>query len=95
MSVCWAKVGKAKLIARPTRATTKRLLIVPPEITDLSSIKRPAAGFLQAPGTSMSRGVRGNALARHLSDSQRKDHVSSASMGDFPGTDIASVDFPE
>ena len=41
----------------------------------------------------MSRGVRRNALARHLSDSQRKDHVSSASMGDFPGTDIASVDF--
>jgi hypothetical protein len=27
-SFCWAKVGKAKLIANPARATTKRIFIV-------------------------------------------------------------------
>jgi hypothetical protein len=27
-SFCWAKIGKAKLIANPTRATTKRISIV-------------------------------------------------------------------
>jgi hypothetical protein len=28
VSFCWAKVGKAKLIANPTRATTKRIFIL-------------------------------------------------------------------
>jgi hypothetical protein len=28
MSFCWAKVGKAKLIANPIRATSKRIFIV-------------------------------------------------------------------
>jgi hypothetical protein len=28
VSFCWAKVGKAKLIANPTRAPSKRIFIV-------------------------------------------------------------------
>src|ERR1700745_3449330 len=61
--VCWAKVGKATPIANANRAA-KHTFIFFSRNLDWSSLDDPAPGISQAPGTSVSRGVRKNALAK-------------------------------
>jgi len=60
---CWAKVGKAKLIANPTRTNSEdsHFFLIGVKMVGRC---RPCFGISQAPGTSVSRGVRRNALAQ-------------------------------
>src|SRR5438105_3067351 len=57
---CWAKLGKPKLIANPTRATIKRIFIVSSRGLGWFVVEGPAAGFL------VSEGARGSTEACKL-----------------------------
>src|ERR1700730_3506313 len=80
--VCWAKLGKAKLIASPTRATTERIFILSSWLFwDGFAPKYLLRDFLTSRVTSLSRGAGGTPLAeRSLSGAPIGASTYSASM---------------
>jgi hypothetical protein len=81
--VCWAKVGKAELIANPIRATAKRIFIVFSWSFARSSPDDLLRDFSGSRNLHVARGQREYLVQRPLSDIRMDASIYSASMRTF------------